>query len=192
MAITYEYPVTLSREDFDRLFNEATAKIDIEKIRLGGESALREALWSKYVQVDPQTGEPFYQTGVYKLDDGYIVGAWCGCKRFAGDDGLYWYHFAQPTWGQDRNGSRSWFYDEDTRKMFRQFVIDQGCVGALAIHNPDSPAATAIKSHFSNSWDGRQYWEDPTIHTIEEVYGEGVIGNVTDSMRCMKVRIIPD
>lgn len=179
MTIRLESPTTITKTEFDRLFEEAHPKLSIERQRMGGKEELREALWAAHQNETDKVG-------AYYKDD-YLVGCRVARDWYIGDEKFEWY--IQPTYGTDQNGSRSWWYSEDTRKAMRDFCVDNGYAGAIAIHNPTSPAAEAVASHFAHSYDGRQYFQTAETRTISEVFPDIDMPLATDSMRVFVLRI---
>lgn len=179
MTIRLESPTTVTRAEFDRLFNEASSKISIDRQRLGGETELREAMWKAHE-------DPNNKVGAYYKDD-YLVGCRVARDWYIGDEKFEWY--IQPTYGTDQNGSRAWWYAEETRKAMRDFCVDAGYAGAIAVHNPGSPAALAVADYFAQSFDGRQYFQTAEIRTISEVFAPVELPLTNDSMRVFIVRI---
>ena len=188
MSLTCRYPMTLSRADFDRLFTEALPYISIEKVRLGGEDALKEALWQHFEGVIPGT----QVGGYYELVSGsnseeHLVGAIAGGNITYNGETYFW--LQTPLWGSDQNGSHSWWYSEDARRMQRDHLRDNGYVGTLCIYNPGSPAGNAVFSNFADSWDGRQYFEEPVQAEVEDVFGVNVIANISPTMKVVIARV---
>jgi hypothetical protein len=167
-------PVT--RTEFDRLYDEAFSYLSVERQRLG--ENMRETLWDGFNKKEVMVRR-------YELD-GYLVG--CAAVmpfkiEWQGHAETWLWHY-QPTYGQTASGSRSWWYSEEFQKVSREWMDTMGYDKIMAIHNPTSPAALAAANTWGNSWDGRQYYERPEVHTIGEIFGEGRSAMVLpDTMR---------
>jgi hypothetical protein len=167
-------PVT--RTEFDRLYDEAFSYLSVERQRLG--ENMKETLWNGFNKEEVTVRR-------YELD-GYLVGCsaiipleieWQGNVET-------WMWYYQPTYGQTTSGSRSWWYSEEFQKVGREWADTMGYDKVMALHNPTSPAALAVANTWGSSWDGRQYFESPEVHTLEEIFGEGRSAMVLpDTMR---------
>ena len=175
MAFVINADDGVTREEFDRLYNECFSYISVERQRLGDET--QEKLWETLTQENVIVRR-------YELD-GYLV----GCSAIVSlnvtweDHEETWMWYLQPTYGQTQSGSRSWFYSEDFQKIGRQWMDDMGFDKVMAIHNPTSPAALAVANTWGSNWDGRQYFEPAEVHTQEEVFGSDHTMQIPSTMR---------
>lgn len=187
MSIRYEYPTTLDRDDFDRLFAEALPYISVEKVRIGGEAKLKQALWELFDGAIPRTKVlNYYEPLAGSNSEEYIVGSGAGMPVKYNNE--MWFWLQTPLWGSDQNNSKSWWFSEDTRRMQRDHLIENDFVGVVCIYNPGSPAGNAVFNNFADSWDGRQYFDQPVQVEVDDVFGQGVIGNITDTMKVVVAR----
>lgn len=168
---------TLSRAEFDRLFDEALYYMSEERQRLG--DSLKEDIWGTFERVDAFIHR-------YEVDD-YLVGAAALTELLIPWEGKVerWAWYLSPIYGETQAGSRSWWYSEEFSKQARQFCDEEGFDRLLAIVNPTSPAALAVKSTWDRNFDGRQYFETPLEKTMTETFGEhrDKVSN-PDTMRC--------
>lgn len=171
---------TISRAEFDRLFDEAFYYMSHERQRLGDN--MREDIWLQFEREDAFTHR-------YLVDD-YLVGAAALMEL----DILYegqqerWAWYVTPLYGETQAGSRSWWYSEEFAKQARAFCDDDGFDKLLAIFNPGSPAALAAEATWGQRWGSRQYFEKPLVKTMQETFGDArdKISN-PDTMRCFVI-----
>lgn len=168
---------TLSRAEFDRLFDEALYYMSEERQRLGDN--LKEDIWQTFERDDAFIHR-------YELD-GYLVGAGSLTELMIPFEGNNerWAWYLSPLYGETQAGSRSWWYGEEFSKQARQFIDEDGFDRLLAIVNPTSPAALAVTSTWDRSFDGRQYFATPVVKTMTETFGEhrDKVSN-PDTMKC--------
>lgn len=164
MAFYIDGTRTVTREEFDRLYDQAFDYISIERQRLGSKS--RDVLWDTLQLEDTQTRR-------YMLDD-YLVGcsAITRLPMLWEDQEEVWMWYRQPTYGETQSGSRSWWYSEDFQKVGREWMDAEGYDKVMVIHNPNSPAAIAVSETWGREWDGRQYFERPVSYSLPEVFGD--------------------
>ncbi len=168
---------SITRDEFDRLFDEAFYYMSHERQRLGDN--LREDIWLQFEREDAFTHR-------YLVDD-YLVGAAALMELYIpyGENVERWAWYLTPLYGETQAGSRSWWYSEDFAKQARAFCDDDGYDKLLAIFNEGSPAALAAQATWGQEFDGRKYFETPLVKTLTETFGEArdKIGN-PDTMRC--------
>lgn len=173
MAFEIIHDAPIDRDVYNRLFQEALPYISEERIRVG-ETELRESMWQNLKAHD--TTERTY------VQDGEVVGVSCIRKigLLDGSAGLWYMH---PTYGQTSLGSRAFFYSEDFQKVSKNWMDENGYDKIIVIHNPGSAAALAVETIWGTSWDGRRYFNTPTVHTINEVFGTNHTFDLPSTMR---------
>ena len=155
--ITMVQTDNVSRELYDRLYNEAYPKTSLERARLG-DTELADGMFN---------GLALYKTAVYYLD-GYPVGV-VSYQDFQYNGNLYFFH-RYPTYGTDENGSRAWWYSEEFQRVFSEYVRARNYIGVIAvIHaNPEDSGGTATKKHFGSF---NKYFKVPVAYPIDSILG---------------------
>ena len=142
----------ISLDDLNRLYNEAYPYISQERARMG-EEALKNEL------IHNLQGFPLLK---YQIEE-YIVGI-CSYTSFRYNDKVYLFH-RHPLYGNDSNGSRSWWYSEEFQKKNSEFVRSENFAGVMTLYNPNSPAAKAVANHFGSF--GKYYVSPISIEPTE-------------------------
>lgn len=153
---------------FERLFTEAWNYISAERQRLGAD-VVKQSLWDTHEN---------NETLIYE-ENGYIVGA--VSFSFFNYNGNKYFHYLVPTFGENEEGSRAWFYSDEYNKSNEKLKsIFNDIQGVLMIGNPNSPAMTAIQNKVNN---GTSAYTSLETKTVSEVFGSEVASSYTDEFR---------
>jgi len=140
---------------FDRLYNEAFEKISSERKRVG-DKKLADSMFNELAD---------HKILMYYVND-YVVGI-ASYDDLIFNGKKYMYH-RYPTYGKDINGSRAWWYSEEFQKTGSENVAELGYSGIITLFNPGSPAAEAVRTHFSSF---AAYYNAPAEYDMREVLG---------------------
>ena len=122
----------ITRELYDRLYNEALPDIGSDKLKYGAD-ALRELMW----QMLPGNPVRIWEK------DGYIVGLESYNEIFFKGDRYFFYRF--PLIGADENESKSWWYNQNQFELSAEHMKSEGFVGLFFWYSPGSPVSNSGK-----------------------------------------------
>ena len=170
----------LERGVFDRLWAEAEPYSEHMVARAGDSYDLGEDIW-RTSQKDSTITRLIYAS------DNYLVGACLLSEPFE-DKGVVM--IESLLFGQDKEGSRSWFYDEGFQRDTKEWMLEEGYREIIVPVVPkQSRAVRAMENFWSANFNGRRYFEVPT-YEIPEVRFTGDLSyfNERPNYRIMVIR----
>jgi len=179
---TIQYQEKLNRETFERLFSEAVKYSAHEVERMGGEDILLEGLWKSHNFANSKHNK--LRSKVYKIDD-YVVGCSHFTLNYFNDYTLY----TETLLGADQNGSKAWWYSEETVAAERKFLADRHQSGFISPLNMEGPISKVGGERCIKNFNGKQYFSSYSWERLEEMVPEMTTAVSSNLFQVLKVNL---